>query len=216
MLNQVQHDGRGGYDGSMKLYYAPGACSQAPHIILNETGLPYDRVRVDLETKRTETGADYLAIAPKGAVPALELDDSQLLTENAVVLQYIADQAPGWHLIPPYGTMERYRVLEWLNYIATELHKGFAPLFHPTGELRAHAMDGLAAKFDYVESQLGLGPWLVGDSFGIADAYLFVILGWARVFHFDFVRWPGLKAFRQRVAERPAVRAALHAEGLAP
>ena len=141
----------------MKLYYAPGACTQAPHIILNETGLPYEKVRVDLETKRTEDGADYLAIAPKGAVPALELDDGELLTENAVVLQYIADQAPGWHLIPPYGTMERYRVLEWLNYIATELHKGFAPLFHPTGEPRAHAMDALAAKFDYVESQLGAG-----------------------------------------------------------
>ena len=200
----------------MKLYYAPGACSQAPHIILHETGLPFEAVRVNLETKRTETGGDYLAIAPKGAVPALELDDGQLLTENAVVLQYIADQAPGWHLIPPYGTMERYRVLEWLNYIATELHKGFGPLFHPTGELRAHSIDVIGAKFDYVEGQLGLGPWLAGADFGIADAYLFVILGWARHFHFDFARWPGLKAFRQRVSERPAVRAALHAEGLAP
>jgi glutathione S-transferase len=200
----------------MKLYYAPGACSQAPHIILLETGLPFEKVRVDLETKRTETGEDYLAIAPNGAVPAIELDDGQLLTENAVVLQYIADQAPGWHLIPPYGTIERYRVLEWLNYIATELHKGFAPLFHPTGELRAHAMDAVAAKFDFVESRLGTSLYLVGDGFGIADAYLFVVLGWARVFHFDFVRWPGLKAFRQRIGERPAVRAALHAEGLGP
>jgi len=160
--------------------------------------------------------ADYLAIAPKGAVPALELDDGQLLTENAVVLQYIADQAPGWHLIPPFGTIERYRALEWLNYIATELHKGFAPLFHPTGELRAHAIETIGAKFDYVESRLGLGPWLVGADFGVADAYLFVVLGWARVFHFDFARWPGLKAFRERVGERLAVRAALHAEVLAP
>lgn len=200
----------------MKLYYAPGACSQAPHIILLETGLPFERVRVDLATKRTETGEDYLAIAPKGAVPALELDDGQLLTENAVVLQYIADQAPGWRLIPPYGTIARYRVLEWLNYIATELHKGFAPLFHPTGEPRAHAMEAIAARFDYVEAGLGLGPFLAGPEFGIADAYLFVVLGWARVFHFDFARWPGLKAFRQRLGERPAVRAALHAEGLAP
>jgi len=200
----------------MKLYYSPGACSQAPHIILLETGLPFEAVRVNLETKRLETGEDYLAIAPKGAVPALALDDGQLLTENAVVLQYIADQAPGWHLIPPFGTMERYRVLEWLNYIATELHKGFAPLFHPTGELRAHAMEAIGAKLDYVEGQLGLGPWLAGADFGVADAYLFVVLGWARHFHFDFARWPGLKAFRQRVGERPAVRAALHAEGLAP
>ena len=200
----------------MKLYYAPGACSQAPHIILLETGLPFDSVRVDLQTKRTESGEDYLAIAPQGAVPMLELDDGQRLTENAVVLQYIADQAPGWHLIPPFGTMERYRVLEWLNFIATELHKGFAPLFHPTGEPRAHAMEGLAARFDHVERELGLGPWLVGPHFGVADAYLFVVLGWARVFHFDFARWPGLKAFRARAGERPAVRAALHAEGLAP
>jgi glutathione S-transferase len=216
MLKEVQHDGAGGYGGGMKLYYSPGACSQAPHIILLETCLPFEKVRVDLETKRTETGADYLAITPKGAVPLLELDEGELLSENAVILQYIADQAPGWHLIPPYGTMERYRVLEWLNYIATELHKSFAPLFHPTGEPRAHAMDAIAARFDFVESRLGAALYLAGDDFGVADAYLFVVLGWARVFHFDFARWPGLKAFRQRVGERPAVRAALHAEGLGP
>jgi glutathione S-transferase len=200
----------------MKLYYSPGACSQAPHIIFFETGLPFEKVRVDLETKRLETGEDFLAIAAKGAVPLLELDDGELLSENAVILQYIADQAPGWHLIPPYGTMERYRLLEWLNYIATELHKGFAPLFHPTGEPRAHAMAAIAAKFDYVEGQLGVGPYLAGEDFGVADAYLFVVLGWARVFHFDFERWPALKIFRQLVGARPAVRAALHAEGLAP
>lgn len=200
----------------MKLYYAPGACSQAPHIILHETELPFDSVRVDLGTKRLESGEDFLAIAPKGAVPLLELDDGELLSENAVILQYIADQAPGWHLIPPYGTMERYRVLEWLNYIATELHKGFAPLFHPTGEPRDHAMAAIAEKFDYVEATLGDGPYLTGEDFGVADAYLFVVLGWARVFHFDFTRWPGLRAFRQRVGDRPAVRATLHDEGLAP
>jgi glutathione S-transferase len=200
----------------MKLYYFAGACSQAPHIILLETGLPFEKIRVDPATKRLESGEDFLAISPKGAVPVLELDDGEILTENALVLQYIADQAPGWHLIPPYGTMERYRVLEWLNYIATELHKGFAPLFHPTGEPRAHAMEAIAAKFDYVEGRLGAGPWLAGEDFGVADAYLFVVLGWARVFHFDFGRWPPLKAFRERMSERPAVRAALHAEGLAP
>ena len=200
----------------MKLYYSPGACSQGPHIILHETGLPFEKVRVDLETKRLESGEDFLAIAPKGAVPLLELDDGELLSEAAVILQYIADQAPGWHLIPPYGTIERYRVLEWLNYIATELHKSFAPLFHPGGESREHAMAALAAKFDYVESRLGVGPFLAGEDFGVADAYLFVILGWARVFHFDFERWPALKTFRQLVGARPAVRAALHDEGLAP
>ena len=200
----------------MKLFYAPGACSQAPHIILLETGLPFDRVRVDLETKKTETGEDYLAIAPKGAVPALELDDGQLLTENAVVLQYIADEAPGWHLIPPFGTMERYRVLEWLNYIATELHKGFAPLFHPTGELRAHAMDAIAARFDYVEGRLGLGPWLVGDNFGIADAYLFVVTNWAKSTKVNLSEFTNIQAFQVRVAARPAVIAAMTAEGLIP
>ena len=200
----------------MKLYYSPGACSQAPHIALLETGLPFELVKVDLATKRLETGEDYEAINPKSAVPALALDDGELLTENAVILQYIADRAPDARLIPPVGTLARYRVLEWLNYIATELHKGFAPLFHPTGEPRAHAMEAIAAKFDFVESQLGMGPYLGGAGFGIADAYLFVVLGWARVFHFDFARWPGLKAFRERMSERPAVRAALHAEGLAP
>jgi glutathione S-transferase len=200
----------------MKLYYFPGACSQAPHIIFREAGLPFEAVKVDLRTKRLESGEDYLAINPKGAVPALELDDGSILTENAVVLQYIADRAPEARLIPPYATLARYRVLEWLNYIATELHKGFAPLFHPSGEPRAHAVEEISAKFDYVEHALGAGPYLAGEAFTVADAYLFVILGWARVFHFDFARWPGLKAFRQRMAERPAVRAALHAEGLAP
>jgi glutathione S-transferase len=163
---------------------------------------------------RLVRGADLLAINPKGAVPVLELDDGEILTENAVILQYIADQAPGWHLIPQFGTMERYRMLEWLNYVATELHKGFAPLFHPVGEPRQHAMDAIAAKFDYVQGRLGAGPYLGGDEFGVADAYLFVVLGWARVFHFDFGRWPALKAFRERVAARPAVRAALQTEGL--
>lgn len=200
----------------MKLYYFPGACSQAPHIILLETGLPFEAVKVDLRTKRLETGEDYFAINPKGAVPALELDDGSILTENAVVLQYIADLAPDARLILPYGTLARYRVLEWLNYIATELHKGFAPLFHPAGEPRAHVIEQLSAKFDYVAQRLGAGPWLGGDAFAVADAYLFVILGWARVFHIDLARWPALADFRARMAERPAVRAALHAEGFAP
>jgi glutathione S-transferase len=200
----------------MKLYYFPGACSQAPHIVLIEAGLAFEAVRIDIRTKRLETGEDYLAINPKGQVPALELDDGSVLTENAVVLQYIADQAPDARLIPPYGTLARYRVLEWLNYIATELHKGFAPLFHPSGEPRAHAIEEISARLDYVERELGAGPYLGGAPFTIADSYLFVILGWARVFHLDFARWPALRAFRQRVGERPAVRAALHAEGLAP
>jgi glutathione S-transferase len=200
----------------MKLYYAPGACSQAPHIILHEIGLPFEAARVDLRTKRLETGEDYFSINPKGAVPALALDDGAILTENAVVLQYLADQAPQTRLIPAFGTLARYRVLEWLNFIASELHKGFAPLFHPTGQPRADALANISAKLDYVEGRLGAGPYLTGADFTVADAYLFVILGWARVFHIDFARWPGLKAYRERIMERPATRAALHTEGLAP
>ena len=198
----------------MKLYYFPGACSQAPHIVLIEAGLPFEAVKVDLRTKRLETGEDYLAINPKGSVPALALDDGSILTENAVVLQYIADLAPEAALIPPYGTLERYRVLEWLNYIATELHKGFSPLFHPTGEPRAHAIEAISARLDFVERALGGGgPYLAGPTFTVADAYLFVILGWARVFHIDLARWPALGTLRARMAERPAVHAALRAEG---
>lgn len=200
----------------MKLYHSPGACSQAPHIALIETGLPFEAVKVDLRTKRLETGEDYFAINPKGAVPALEMDDGGLLTENAVVLQYIADRAPDARLIPPTATLARYRVLEWLNYIATELHKGFAPLFHPTGEPRAHAIEALEAKLGYVDGELGAGPYLAGADVSVADLYLFVVLGWTRIFHIDLARWPALAAFREHMLERPAVRAALHAEGFAP
>lgn len=199
----------------MKLYYSPGACSQAPHIALIEAGLSFDLAKVDLATKRLDSGEDYRAIAPKGAVPAIEMDDGGLLTENAVVLQYIADHAPEARLIPPVGTLARYRVLEWLNYIATELHKGFAPLFHPTGEPRAHATEALEAKLTFVNDRLGDGPYLTGADFTVADAYLFVVLRWARIFHIDLARWPPLAAFIARVGERPAVRAALHAEGFA-
>lgn len=200
----------------MKLYYSPGACSQAPHIALIETGLPFETAKVDLATKRLDTGEDYNAINPKSAVPALEMDDGALLTENAVVLQYIADHAPAARLIPPTATLARYRVLEWLNYLGSELHKGFGPLFHPTGEPRAHAIAALEAKFTYVNGALGAGPYLAGADVSVADFYLFVILGWARVFHIDLARWPALAALRARLLERPSVRAALHAEGFAP
>jgi glutathione S-transferase len=200
----------------MKLYYAPGACSQAPHIALIEAGLPFDLVKVDLATKRLDSGEDYDAINPKSAVPALALDDGALLTENAVVLQYIADRAPDARLIPQFGTMARYRVLEWLNYLASELHTGFGPLFHPTGETRAHALAALEAEFDYVDGRLGAGPYLAGNDISVADFYLFVILGWPRILHIDLARWPALVQFRARLIERPSVRAALHAEGFAP
>lgn len=201
----------------MKLYYSPGACSQAPNIVLREAGLDFALVKVDLGTKRLESGEDYRAINPKGSVPALALDDGSLLTENGVVLQYIADRAPEARLIPPFGTLDRYRLLEWLNYIATELHKGFGPLFNPASseEVRQAAIATLEKKFDYVQQRLGDGPYLTGAGFTIADAYLFVVLRWTRIHHINLSRWPGLAALVDRVADRPAVRAALHAEGIA-
>lgn len=199
----------------MKLYYAPGACSLAPHIALREAGIPFDLVKVDLVAKRTESGEDYKAINPKGAVPALGLDDGSVLTENAAILQYVADQGGG-DLMPPMMSMKRYRVLEWLNYVATELHKGFGPLWNPAtpADYKEATRQALAQKFDYLQAQIGDGPYLTGADFSIADAYAFVILNWTRVHDIDLSRWPGLTAFSGRVAQRPAVQDALRAEGL--
>jgi glutathione S-transferase len=199
----------------MKLYYAPGACSQAPHIALREAGLSFGLEKVNFPDKRTDSGEDFKAINPKGAVPALALDDGSVLTENAVILQYIADQTDGG-LIPPPLSMMRYRLLEWLNYIATELHKGFGPLWNPAtpDDYKEATRQALAQKFDYLEAQIGDGPYLTGPDFTAADAYAFVILGWTGLHRIDLVRWPGLVAFRDRVAQRPAVLAALDAEGL--
>jgi glutathione S-transferase len=198
----------------MKLYYAPGACSQAPHIALRETGAAVELMKVDLRAKRTEDGRDYREINAKGAVPALELADGSVLTENAAILQYIADEHGG-DLIPLSG-IRRFRVLEWLNYIATELHKGFGPLWNPASseEAKESTRKLLGTKFDFVQQQIGDGPYLTGDGFTIADAYLFVILGWTRIHGIDLSGWPGLTAFVAKVAERPSVQAALRAEGL--
>ena len=198
----------------MKLYFSPGACSLAAHIALREAGLKIDLEKVDLVAKKTERGADYWSINPKGYVPALQLDDGEVLTEVSAILQYVADQKPAAHLLPPAGTIERARAVEWIGFIATELHKGFAPLFHPTGEPRAHAIESISARLDYVNRQLGDGPWLTGQTLTIADLYLFVILGWARLFHLDLDRWPALRDHRERLAQRSAVKAALADEGL--
>jgi glutathione S-transferase len=199
----------------MKLYYAPGACSQAPHIVLREAGLPFDLVKVDLAAKRTEAGEDYAAINPKGAVPALGLDDGSLLTENAVILQYLADLAPAAGLIPA-GGLERYRLLEWLNFVATELHKGFGPLWNPAtpAEFKQATREQLGKKFDYLQDALRDRPYIAGERFTIVDAYAFVVLNWTAMHDIDLSRWPGLTAFSARVAQRPAVRQALVAEGL--
>ena len=198
----------------MKLYYSPGACSQAPHIILHETGLAHDAERVDLKEKRTESGRDYRAINPKGSVPALELDNGEVLTENAVILQYLGDRA-GSDLLPSPGDFRRYRVLEWVNYITTELHKSFAPLFKREAgdETKAFFRAQIAERLDYVESHLGNGPFLMGATLTLPDAYLFVITGWAdKMIGLD--RWPNLAAFRERMLERSSVRHVLRFEGL--
>lgn len=199
----------------MKLYYAPGACSLAPHIALREAGIGFEPVKTDIRAKKLPDGGDYLAINPKGGVPALGLEDGEVLTENAAILQYIADQAPGSGLIPPEG-LARYRVLEWLTYISSELHKGFGPLWNPqsSDEAKQAARDLLAKKFDYVEGRLGEGPYLAGESFTPADAYLFVMLNWTAVHGIDLARWSELVALQQRIAARPAVKQAMQAEGL--
>ena len=200
----------------MKLYYAPGACSQAIHILLHETGLGHKSERVDLGAKRTESGADYWAINPKGAVPALDLGNGEVLTENAAILQYLGDLYGDDTLLPPVGQLRRYRVLEWLNFIATELHKGFGPLWNPAAsqDSKQAARDLLAKRFDYAEKQLGAGQFLLGEHFTIADPYLFVIANWTGIHDIDINRWPGLVAFVRRLKERPAVQVVLRAEGL--
>ena len=202
----------------MKLYYAPGACSLAPHIAAREAGLDIQIEQVDLRAKKTAGGGDYFAINPKGAVPALGLDDGSVLTENAVVLQYIAEQAPGSGLLPPAGSIERWRVLELLNYIATEVHKGFGPLWNPTTppEVRESTIKVLGKKFDFLQQQLGDRPYLTGETFSIADAYAFAVLSWTGVHKVDFTAWPKLQQYLGRIAERPGALAALRAEGLRP
>lgn len=198
----------------MKLYYSPGACSQAPHIILHETGLSHEAVKVDLKEKRTEDGRDYRTINPKGSVPALELDNGEVLTENAVVLQYLGDRTNLGEWLPPMGDFRRYRVLEWLNFITTELHKSFAPLFKSDAgdEVKAFARKTVEERFDFVEQQFA-GPYLMGKEATLPDVYLFVLTGWAKKM-IGLEKWPKLAEFRAMFAERPAVRHVLKFEGL--
>ena len=200
----------------MKLYYSPGACSLSPHIILNEGGFSFDRERVDLASKKTETGADYAAINPDGYVPALLLDDGQVLTEGPAIIQYLADRVPEKKLAPPLGTLERYRLMQWLNFISTELHKGFSPLFHPQApkEWKTVVAAQLGRRLSTVSRQLEGKDWLLGEGFTVADAYLFTVLGWGRHVGIDVEQWPVLQAYQGRVSTRPAVQSALKAEGL--
>lgn len=199
----------------MKLYYSPGACSQAPHILLHEIGLEHDAVRVDLKTKTLEDSSDYLKINPKGAVPALQLNSGEVLTENAVILQYLGDRANWPEVLPPLGEFRRYRVLEMVNFITTELHKRFGFLFNPeaTDEMKQLIIRDLDKQLDFVNERLGDGPYLFGDELTLPDAYLFVITGWAeKMIGLD--QWPNLTAFRERMLKRPAVRQVMQLEGL--
>ncbi|MCG7630491.1 glutathione transferase GstA [Epibacterium sp. MM17-32] len=201
----------------MKLYYKPGACPLASHIALHETGRQFEIEAVDTATGRTESGADYRAINPKGYVPALGLDDGTVLTEGAAVLQYIADTTPAAGLAPTAGTLARARMQEQLNWIGTELHKAFGPLFRAgTSEAEQDAARvAVAGKFDFIETQLADGrAWLVDDRFSVADAYLFVVSNWANFTGIDLARWPNLAAFVGRCAARPSAQAAMRAEGL--
>lgn len=199
----------------MKLYYAPGACSLAPHIALAEAGLPYTLARVDLAKHTVEDGRSYREVNPKGYVPTLELDDGTRLTEAGVVLQYIADRAPGT-LAPAFGGLDRYRLMEWLNFVATEIHKGFGPLWDSSAPQATHASarEKLAKRFEFVERALSQQPYLTGPEFSVADAYLFTVMRWTDHFKIDLSRFPAVRAFMTRVGARPKVQAALREEGL--
>jgi len=200
----------------MKLYYSPGACSLAAHIVLREANFEFDLESVDLGTKKTASGADFSTINAKGYVPALRLDDGQVLTEDQVILQYLADQKPEAGLAPKFGTMERYRLMEWLAFIATEVHKSFGPLWNPSAPevTKQNALGLLARRFDYISEKLQGRPWLMGDVYTIADAYLWTVLGWCDYHKIDLSKWSPLTEYVDKVAARPAVHAAMKAEGL--
>ncbi|HEX9405047.1 MAG TPA: glutathione transferase GstA [Steroidobacteraceae bacterium] len=200
----------------MKLYYATGACSLSPHIVLLEAGLPYTLERIDFATKKTPAGIDYFTINSKGTVPALQLDDGRLLTEGPAIVQYLADQKPDSGLAPRAGTFERYQLMEILNYITSEVHKGFSPLFNPkiSADWRASAQANLEKKFDWLSGFLKDKTFLMGNAFTVADAYLFTVLSWTRPLKIDLGRWPVLNAYQQRIAPRPTVQRALKESGL--
>lgn len=200
----------------MQLYYSPGACSLAPHIVLHELGLPFQAVKADTKTKQTPDGTDYWTINNKGQVPALRLDSGDVLTEGPVISQYLADQKPESKLAPAAGTMERYRLQEWLNFITSEMHKGIGGLFNPklTDDMKVIMRGNMDRHLNWLEKKLaGRSDFLMGG-FTIADAYLFTVLNWTKFVGIDLSKWPALQAYHGRVAARPAVQATLKAEGL--
>ncbi len=197
----------------MKLYYSPGTCSLSPLIALHEAGIAVELVKVDLKTRTTASGDDYLAINPKGYVPALQLNNGEVLTEGPAILQYVADLAPASNLAPANGTLARVRLQETLNFISSEIHKGFSPLFNPAApaEWKTLVRENLGKRFDYLSRRLEKSPYLQGQQFSIADGYLFTVLGWCQWVEIDLARWPVLTAYCANIAERPKVQAALAA-----
>ena len=202
----------------MKLYYSPAACSLSPHIVSRELGIPLELKKVNTKEKTIEGGGDYWKVNARGYVPALELDNGQVLTEGPAIVQYLADQNPEAGLAPKSGTFERYRVQEWLNFLTSEVHKQFSPLFKPNTpeDYKPIAKQNIGTRFDWLDQQLAGKDYLMGKQFTVADAYLFVLLRWTKPTQIDLAKWPNLVAFHDRVAARPKVKEALQAEGLLP
>ncbi|WP_437746534.1 glutathione transferase GstA [Sorangium sp. So ce302] len=200
----------------MKLYFSPGACSLSPHVVAREVGIELTLDKVDLASKKTSSGRDFSAINPKGYIPALELDGGEVLTEGPAIVQYLADQKPEAKLVPPPGTMARYRVQEMLGYINSELHKTYSPLFNPktSPEQRQERGEYLRKRYGVIEAALAKGPYLFGEQFTVADAYLFTVTNWSNFVKLDLSALPNLLAYQRRVAARPAVQGAMRAEGL--
>jgi glutathione S-transferase len=200
----------------MKLYYYPGACSLAPHIAMREAGLEFELEKVSLSTGKTESGGDFKTVNPKGYVPALELDDGQVLTEVAAIVQCLADKAPAAKLAPANGTFDRYRLQEWLNFISSEVHKQFTPFFSGRADdnEKKAAMQMIHLRFDYVTKHLEKSDYLLGEQFSVADAYLYTVTTWAPLIKLDLSPWPAIQKYQARIAERPSVKKAMKAEGL--
>ena len=201
----------------MKLYFAPGACSLSPDIVLREAGMNFELEQVDLRTKKTKSGADFLKVNPKGQVPVLVTDDGKTLTEGPAIVQYIADQKPEAKLAPPCGSFDRSRLQEWLNFITSELHKSFSPLFAPNTpeEYKTIVKENLAKRFSVLDAHFGDNEYLMGSRFSVADAYAFVVIGWAKPMKIDLTKWRNLTAYLERIAARPKVKEAVKAEGTA-
>ncbi len=202
----------------MKLYYSPGACSLSPHIVLREAQLDCELICVPTKTHKLPDGSDFYAINPLGYVPVLELDNGNRLREGPAIVQYLADLAPEKHLAPPLGSWDRYRLMEWLTFIGTELHKGFSPLFNPAtpADMRQMVLERLRGRLEWLNNELNRRSFLLGDTFSVADAYLFTVTGWSGFVGLDLSAFTHLLTWREQIAARPAVQLAMREEGLIP